>query len=173
MCSPLMEGDFMASASSFDIVSDFDMQELKNALDQTEREIGTRYDLKDTKTEIESTDTQLTITTNSEYTLSQVRDLLESKFVRRGLSLKILDYQTEEPASGARVRQVVKLRKGIPDDLAKKITKQIRDDFKKVTPQIQGNAVRVQAKSRDDLQAVIASLKDADYPVALQFINYR
>ena len=163
----------MASVSSFDIVSDFDMQELKNALDQTEREIGTRYDLKDTKTEIESSDTQLTITTNSEYTLSQVRDLLESKFVRRGLSLKILDYQTEEPASGARVRQVVKLRKGIPDDLAKKITKQIRDDFKKVTPQIQGNAVRVQAKSRDDLQAVIASLKDADYPVALQFINYR
>ena len=71
------------------------------------------------------------------------------------------------------MRQVVKLRKGIPDDLAKKITKQIRDDFKKVTPQIQGNAVRVQAKSRDDLQAVIASLKDADYPVALQFINYR
>ena len=163
----------MASASSFDIVSDFDMQELKNALDQSEREIGTRYDLKDTKTEIESSDTQLTITTNSEYTLSQVRDLMESKFVRRGLSLKILDYQTEEPASGARVRQVVKLRKGIPDDLAKKITKQIRDDFKKVTPQIQGNAVRVQAKSRDDLQAVIASLKDADYPVALQFINYR
>jgi uncharacterized protein YajQ (UPF0234 family) len=173
MCSPLMEVDCMASVSSFDIVSDFDMQELKNALDQTEREIGTRYDLKDTKTEIEATETQLTITTNSEYTLSQVRDLLESKFVRRGLSLKILDYQTEEPASGARVRQVVKLRKGIPDDLAKKITKQIRDDFKKVTPQIQGNAVRVQAKSRDDLQAVIASLKDADYPVALQFINYR
>jgi cyclic-di-GMP-binding protein len=173
MCSPLMEVDYMASASSFDIVSDFDMQELKNALDQTEREIGTRYDLKDTRTEIESSDTQLTITTNSEYTLSQVRDLMESKFVRRGLSLKILDYQTEEPASGARVRQVVKLRKGIPDDLAKKITKQIRDDFKKVTPQIQGNAVRVQAKSRDDLQAVIASLKDADYPVALQFINYR
>lgn len=163
----------MASASSFDIVSDFDMQELKNALDQTEREIGTRYDLKDSKTEIEATDTQITITTNSEYTLSQVRDLLESKFVRRGLSLKILDYQTEEPASGARVRQIVKLRKGIPDDLAKKITKQIRDDFKKVTPQIQGNAVRVQAKSRDDLQAVIASLKEADYPVALQFINYR
>ena len=78
----------MASASSFDIVSDFDMQELKNALDQTEREIGTRYDLKDTKTEIEATDTQLTLTTNSEYTLSQVRDLMESKFVRRGLSLE-------------------------------------------------------------------------------------
>ncbi|MFT4038161.1 MAG: YajQ family cyclic di-GMP-binding protein [Thermomicrobiales bacterium] len=163
----------MAAASSFDIVSDYDAQELKNALDQTEREIATRYDLKDTKTEIEATDTQLTITTNSEYTLSQVRDLLESKFHRRGLSLKILDYGVEEPASGARVRQVVKLRKGIPDDLAKKITKQIRDDFKKVTPQIQGNAVRVQAKSRDDLQAVISALKDADHPVALQFVNYR
>lgn len=163
----------MAAAFSFDIVSDYDAQELKNALDQTEREIATRYDLKDTKTEIEATDTQLTITTNSEYTLSQVRDLLESKFHRRGLSLKILDYGVEEPASGARVRQVVKLRKGIPDDLAKKITKQIRDDFKKVTPQIQGNAVRVQAKSRDDLQAVIAALKDADHPVALQFVNYR
>lgn len=163
----------MAAASSFDIVSDYDAQELKNALDQTEREIATRYDLKDTKTEIEATDTQLTITTNSEYTLSQVRDLLESKFHRRGLSLKILDYGVEEPASGARVRQVVKLRKGIPDDLAKKITKQIRDDFKKVTPQIQGNAVRVQAKSRDDLQAVITALKDADHPVALQFVNYR
>ena len=163
----------MASASSFDIVSDFDMQELKNALDQTEREIGTRYDLKDTKTEIESTDTQLTITTNSEYTLSQVRDLLESKFIRRGLSLKILDYGTEEPASGARVRQVVKLRRGIPDDLAKQISKKIRDDFKKVTPQIQGNAVRVQAKNKDDLQAVIQALKEADYPVALQFNNYR
>ena len=163
----------MAAASSFDIVSDYDAQELKNALDQTEREIATRYDLKDTKTEIEATDSQLTITTNSEYTLSQVRDLLESKFHRRGLSLKILDYGVEEPASGARVRQVVKLRKGIPDDLAKKITKQIRDDFKKVTPQIQGNAVRVQAKSRDDLQAVITALKDADHPVALQFVNYR
>ena len=163
----------MASVSSFDIVSDFDQQELKNALDQTTREIQTRYDLKDTKTTIEATDAQLTINSDNEYTLSQVRDLLESKFIRRGLSLKILDYGTEEPASGARVRQVVKLRKGIPDELAKKITKQIRDDFKKVTPQIQGNAVRVQAKSRDDLQAVIASLKDADYPVALQFINYR
>ncbi len=163
----------MASVSSFDIVSDFDQQELKNALDQTTREIQTRYDLKDTKTTIEATDAQLTINSDNEYTLSQVRDLLESKFIRRGLSLKILDYETEEPASGARVRQVVKLRRGIPDDLAKQISKKIRDDFKKVTPQIQGNAVRVQAKNKDDLQAVIQALKEADYPVALQFNNYR
>jgi uncharacterized protein YajQ (UPF0234 family) len=163
----------MASASSFDIVSDFDQQELKNALDQTVREIHQRYDLKDTKTTIDATENQLTINSDSEYTLGAVRDLLESKFVRRGLSLKILDYGTEEPASGARVRQVVKLRRGIPEDLAKQISKKIREDFKKVTPQIQGNAVRVQAKNKDDLQAVIQALKAEDYPVALQFENYR
>jgi uncharacterized protein YajQ (UPF0234 family) len=163
----------MASLSSFDIVSDFDHQEMKNALDQTLREIHTRYDLKDTKTTIEATDTQLTITTNSEYTLGAVRDLLESKLIRRGLSLKILDYGEEEPASGARVRQVVKLRRGVPEELAKRISKRIRDDFKKVTPQIQGNAVRVQAKNKDDLQAVIQALKAEDFPVALQFVNYR
>ena len=163
----------MASLSSFDVVSDFDQQEMKNALDQALREIHTRYDLKDTRTTIEATDAQLTINSDSEYTLGQVRDLLETKLVRRGLSLKILDYQNEEPASGGRVRQLVKLRRGIPEDLAKQLTKRIRDDFKKVTPQIQGNAVRVQAKSKDELQAVIQALKAEDYPVALQFVNYR
>jgi uncharacterized protein YajQ (UPF0234 family) len=163
----------MASVSSFDIVSDFDQQEMKNALDQALREIHQRYDLKDTKTTIEATDDQLTINSDSEYTLGSVRDLLESKLVRRGLSLKILDYQKEEPASGGRYRQVVKLRRGIPEELAKQLTKKIRDDFKKVTPQIQGNAVRVQAKNKDDLQAVIKALKAEDYPVALQFRNYR
>ena len=163
----------MASLSSFDIVSDYDQQELKNALDQAQREIQQRYDLKDTRTTIEAADNQLTINSNSEYTLGAVRDLLESKFVRRGLSLKILDYGEEEPASGGRVRQVVTLRRGIPEDLAKQISKRVRDDFKKVTPQIQGNAVRVQAKNKDDLQAVIQALKAEDYPVALQFTNYR
>src|SRR5690348_12222112 len=138
----------MASVASFDIVSDFDQQELKNALDQVERELHTRYDLKDTKTTIESGADKLTITTDSEFTLQQVRDLLESKLIRRNLSLKILDYGKEEPASGSRVRQVVTLRRGIPDELQKQITKRIRDDFKKVTPQIQGNAIRVQAKSK-------------------------
>ena len=93
--------------------------------------------------------------------------------MKRGLSLKILDYQAEQDASGGRKRQLVKLREGIPDDLAKQISKRIRDEFKKVTPQIQGDAVRVQAKSRDDLQAVITALKAEDYPVALQFTNYR
>jgi cyclic-di-GMP-binding protein len=163
----------MASVSSFDIVSDFDRQELKNALDQVNREIHTRYDLKDTKTTIEPSDEALTITSDSEFTLQQVRDLLESKLIRRNLSLKILDYGKEEPAAGGRVRQVVTLRRGIPDDLQRQITKRIRDEFKKVTPQAQGDAIRVQAKNKDDLQAVIQALRASDYPIALQFENYR
>ncbi len=163
----------MAANSSFDIVSKFDQQELKNAVDQADREIRTRYDLKDTKTELVLTGAELTINTESEYSLTAVRDILESKVLGRKLSLKILDYQDEEEASGARIRQVVKLKEGIPDDIAKKISKSIRDEFKKVTPQIQGDTLRVQAKSRDDLQAVMAMLKSADYPVALQFVNYR
>lgn len=163
----------MAANSSFDIVSKFDRQELRNAIDQAEREIRTRYDLKDTKTEIVWDDNQITITTASEYSLQAVKDTLESKMINRKLSLKILDYQEPEEASGARMRQVIKLKEGIADEIAKKITKQIRDEFKKVTPQIQGDAIRVQSKSRDDLQAVIQMLNKADYPVALQFVNYR
>ncbi|MBA3275483.1 MAG: YajQ family cyclic di-GMP-binding protein [Chloroflexia bacterium] len=163
----------MAATSSFDIVSTFDQQELKNAVDQAEREIRTRYDLKDTRTEVALTDKEITINTESEYSLTAVKDIIESKILSRKLSLKILDYQTEEEASGGRYRQVAKLKDGIPDEVAKKISKAIRDEFKKVTPQIQGDAVRVQAKSRDDLQAVMQSLKSSDYPVALQFVNYR
>ncbi|MBA2468846.1 MAG: YajQ family cyclic di-GMP-binding protein [Chloroflexia bacterium] len=163
----------MAATSSFDIVSTFDQQELKNAVDQAEREIRTRYDLKDTKTEVTLTDKEITINTESDYSLTAVKDIIESKILGRKLSLKILDYQTEEEASGGRYRQVAKLKDGIPDEVAKKISKAIRDEFKKVTPQIQGDAVRVQAKSRDDLQAVMQLLKSSDYPVALQFVNYR
>ncbi len=164
----------MASLNSFDIVSDYDQQELKNALDQVDRELVQRYDLKDTDTTIEHKGEELIITTNSENTLRSVRDVIETKFVKRGLSLKILDYGKEEPAAGSRVRQTVKLKKGIPDDLAKQLTKRIREEHKKVTPQIQGNTIRVQSKSLDDLQEVIASLKeDETIPVALQFTNYR
>lgn len=163
----------MAASSSFDIVSKFDRQELKNAVDQTERELRQRYDLKDTKTELVLNDNDITINTESEYSLSAVKDMLESKVISRKLSLKILDYKDAAEASGGRMRQTIALREGIADDIAKQITKRIRDEFKKVTPQIQGDSIRVQAKSRDDLQAVITSLRDADYPVALQFENYR
>ncbi len=158
---------------SFDIVSKFDRQELKNAVNQAVREIQTRYDLKDTRSTVELDERSIVINTASEMSLSSIRDLLESKLVRRGLSLKILDYGKVEEASGGRVRQTITLKEGITEDLAKQLARTIRGDFKKVTPQIQGDAVRVSAKSKDDLQAVIQALKAEDYPVALQFTNYR
>lgn len=166
-------GSSMATLFSFDIVSKFDQQEMKNAIDQTRREILQRYDLKDSGTQLDASEHEITINTDTEYSLQAIRDVLESKMVRRSLSLKILDYGKEEPASGGRVRQVVKLKEGIPEDLAKQISKRIRDEFKKVTAQIQGDALRVQAKTKDDLQSVIVALKASDYPVALQFVNYR
>ncbi len=158
---------------TFDIVSKFDRQELKNAVNQAVREIQTRFDLKDTRSTVELDERSIAINTASEMTLTSIRDLLESKLVRRGLSLKILDYGKVEEASGGRVRQTIRLKEGINEDLAKQLAKSIRTDFKKVTPQIQGDAVRVLAKNRDDLQAVIQTLKAEDYPVALQFTNYR
>jgi uncharacterized protein YajQ (UPF0234 family) len=163
----------MAGDCSFDIVSQFDAQELVNALDQTRREVQTRFDLKDTKTEIAHGKDSITILTDSSLTLRSVRDILESKAVRRGLSLKIFKVGKEENAAGGKVRQVIQLQQGISQELAKDIGKYIRDKYPKVRPQIQGDAVRVTAKSRDELQAVIALLKQKDYPVALQYINYR
>src|SRR5436305_11641498 len=150
---------FMASDCSFDIVSQFDEQELVNALDQTRREVQTRYDLKDTKTEIVHNKDTITIVTDSSLTLKNVRDILESKAVRRGLSLKIFKPGKEEDAAGSRVRQVIQLQQGISQDLAKEISKHIREKHPKVRPQVQGDAVRVTAKSRDELQAVITSVK--------------
>jgi uncharacterized protein YajQ (UPF0234 family) len=163
----------MAADSSFDIVSQFEEQELVNALDQTRREVQTRYDLKDTKTEILYNKETVTIVTESEFILRSVRAVLESKAIRRGLSLKIFKAGKEENAAGGKVRQVIQLQQGISQELAKDISKQIREKFPKVRPQVQGEAVRVTARSRDELQAVIAFLKQKDYPVALQFINYR
>jgi len=163
----------MAAQSSFDIVSKFDPQELRNAIDQAMREITTRYDLKDSKTTIEQEDNQLVINTSDEMTLRAVRDILESKAIRRDISLKVFDYQKEEDAAGGRIRQTVKLRQGLNDDMAKKISKDIRTEFKKVKPQIQGDVIRVTAKSRDELQEVIQMVKAADYDLPLQFTNYR
>jgi cyclic-di-GMP-binding protein len=168
-----LEDDAMAGTYSFDIVSEFDRQELVNALDQANRDIGSRYDLKDTATTVELGDDAIVIVTNSEMTLQSVTDVLSQKAAKRNLSLKIFDYGTVESASGNRVRQEVKLKKGISQEIAKQITKQIRDEFKKVQASIQGDAVRVTAKSKDDLQAVMQQLKQEDFPVALQFTNYR
>jgi uncharacterized protein YajQ (UPF0234 family) len=163
----------MASLYSFDIVSKFDHQELRNAVDQAHREIETRYDLKGTRTEVKLGPGEIAINTASETSLQAVRDILESKAVRRGLSLKIFDYGKAEEASGGRIRQTITLKEGIPEDLAKQLAKRIRDTYKKVTPQIQGDALRVQAKNKDDLQEVIQALRKEDFPVALQFVNYR
>jgi len=163
----------MASDCSFDIVSQFDEQELVNAIDQTRREVKTRYDLKDTKTEIAHAKESITILTDSTMTLKSVRDILETKAIKRSLSLKIFKPGKEESASGNKVRQIIELQQGLSQELAKEISKHIRDTYPKVRPQIQGDAVRVTAKSRDELQAVITLLKQKDYPVALQYINYR
>jgi uncharacterized protein YajQ (UPF0234 family) len=163
----------MASSFSFDIVSEFDHQELVNALDQTRREIASRYDLKSTDTEIALEADAISINTDSEFTLTSVVDVMQTKAVKRNLSLKIFDYGEVHSASGNRVTQSIKLRKGIEQDLAKKISKLVRDRFSKVQVAIQGDALRVSAKSKDDLQAVIQSLKSEDFPVALQFTNYR
>jgi uncharacterized protein YajQ (UPF0234 family) len=165
----------MPSDSSFDVVSDFDHQELVNALDQVRREVGQRYDFKGVTVELELEKDAINLLTDDEYRAKAVKDLVESKAIKRGLSLKVFDWGKVEPAGGSKVRQKIGLRRGLPDELAKKISKLIRDEFPKAKPQIQGNAVRVTAKSKDELQKVIARLRQEGeaYPVPLQFENYR
>jgi hypothetical protein len=163
----------MAGESSFDVVSDFDQQELVNALDQARREIATRYDFKSSKVAFELGKEGITLTADDEYRAGAAKDLLESKAVRRGLSLKIFDWGKIEPAAGSTVRQHIGLKRGLTSEQAKELSKRIRESFPKSKPVIQGDAVRVSAKSKDELQAVIADLKSLDYPVALQFTNYR
>lgn len=163
----------MASTFSFDVVSDFDRQELVNAVDQVVREITSRYDLKDTKTTVDLGDEVITVNTDSDMTLDAVHTILRTKAAKRNLSQKIFEYGKVESASGNRVRQEIKLKKGISQEIAKKITKLIRDEFKKVQASIQGDAVRVSSSSKDDLQRVIQRLNQEDLPVALQFTNYR
>ncbi len=165
----------MAAESTFDVVSEFDRQELRNAIYQTEREVRTRYDLKDSRSELKLGDKDITITSDSEMHLQAVRDILESKAIRRGLSLKIFNYGEVEEVGGMRVRQVVTLQQGIAEDLAKKLQKLIKEHAPKVQARIQGDAVRVGSKSKDDLQTVIRLLRERadDFPVPLQFTNYR
>ncbi len=165
----------MASNVSFDVVSEFDRQELVNALDQVRREVATRYDFKGSKVSIDLNPADVTVITDSEMRAAAVQDLIGSKAVRRGLSLKVFDWGEAEPAGGMTYKQVARLQEGLPEAIAKKISKLIRDEFPKCKGQIQGGAVRVSGKSKDDLQRVIARLKEEGegYPVALQFKNYR
>ena len=163
----------MASTFSFDVVSNFDRQELVNTLDQVTRDVNSRYDLKDTNTTLDLTDEMIVINTTTEMTRDAIVDILSQKAAKRGLSLKIFEYGKIESASGNRIRQEVTLKKGISQEISKQITKLIRDEFKKVQGSIQGDSVRVSAKAKDDLQGVMVRLKAEEYPVALQFTNYR
>ncbi|AET60445.1 YajQ family cyclic di-GMP-binding protein [Paenibacillus terrae] len=163
----------MASENSFDIVSKMDMQELTNAVHQTEREIETRFDFKGSKSSLKLEKEALTIASEDEYKLNAVIDILQSKMAKRGLSLKNVEYGKLEPASLGSVRQRLALKQGIDQDNAKKINILIRDSKLKVKSQIQGDQIRVTGKNKDDLQAVIQLLRKADLPLELQFTNMK
>ena len=166
----------MAKDASFDIVSDFDKQELLNAVDQVKRELTTRFDLKDSNSNIEIIeDKAILITTNDEMKLKNIYDILQSKLIKRNLSLKILDAQKIENALGGNVKQEIKLKKGLTTELAKKITGIIKDTKLKVQASIQGDSVRVSGKSRDDLQEVIKVMRSQEENIdtPLQYTNYR
>ena len=163
----------MAGEISFDVVSDFDEMELRNALDQVRREVQQRYDFKGAHVDLQQEKERLVLVTDSEMRARAIRDLIESKAIRRNLSLKIFDWGEVVPAGGNKVRQEIPLRRGLPDDLGRKLVKLIRDEFPKVQPRIQGDAIRVVGKSRDELQKVIVRLRELDEAVPLQFENYR
>jgi len=160
--------------SSFDIVSEVDRQELKNAVDQAQREIGTRFDFKNTESSIEQKDLVLTLRTVSEDRLAALRLVVEEKLVKRGVSLKGVEFGKVEEATQNTVRQLVTIKVGIGADKAREINRMIKEKGPKgISSQTQGESVRVNGKKRDDLQAVIALLKGADLGIPLQFDNFR
>lgn len=163
----------MAKDASFDIVSQVDMQEVDNALNQTDKEISTRFDFKGSNTKIERKDEEIHIDTTDDMKMKNVLDVLEGKLVKRGVNLKSFEYGKIESSLGGRVKQNIKIRVGLDKEQAKKITTKIKDLKLKVTPSVQGDAVRVTGKNKDDLQTAIAALKAADFDFAIQFTNYR
>ena len=165
----------MPDLSSFDVVSLVDMQEVKNAVDQTMKEIRQRFDFKGSKTDLtlKEKERELTVLSDDEYKLKAVLEILKAKFVKRNVSLKAMTYGKVEEALGGTVRQVIGIQSGIPDDKAKAISKEIRDTKFKAQAQIQADQIRVQSKSKDELQAVIAFLKQKDFGIDLQFVNFR
>ena len=164
----------MAETNSFDIVSKIDIQEVKNAVDQTTKEIRQRFDLKGTKSDIRlEEEKEIIVASDDEYKLKAVLDILQSKLVKRGVSLKALVYEKLEKALGGTARQKITLQQGISSEKAKEVTKEIRDAKFKVQAQIQGDQVRVSGKNKDDLQSVINLLRSKDFGIDLQFVNYR
>jgi uncharacterized protein YajQ (UPF0234 family) len=164
----------MAADNSFDIVSKVELQEVKNAIDQATKEVNARFDLKNSKSTIvlEGEDT-VQLASQDEYTLKAVIEILGQKFVKRGVSLKNLEYEKIEPAAGQSVRQKIKLKQGIASDAAKKIVAIIKDSKKKANASIQGDTVRVTSKDRDTLQEIMGLLRGQDLNLDLQFTNFR
>ena len=165
----------MAESFSFDVVSDFDRQELVNTLDQVKREISQRYDLKGTDTSVDLDKDNIFIVTNSELTLSAVNDIIRQKAIKRNLSLKIFDYGEIETVSGNKVKQTILLKQGIKQEIAKKISKSIRDRIKKINVSINGDTLRVSSKSKNDLQLAIKLVSDLEESlnIPLKANNFR
>ena len=165
----------MADISSFDIVSKVDLQEVDNALNQARKEILQRFDFKGSKTSLElnQKEFQLVIISDDEFKMKSVVDILQEKFVKRGVPLKALTYSGMEAAAGGLVRQTVKLQNGIDKENAKLLTKMIKDSKRKVQAQIMEDQIRVSSKSKDELQAIIQLVRQADLKFAVQFVNYR
>jgi uncharacterized protein YajQ (UPF0234 family) len=159
--------------NSFDIVCKIDMQEVTNALDQTRRELETRYDLKGTKHEIKLDKSDIVVETADDMKLKAIVDIMQSKMHKRGVPLKALSFGDPQEAGGGRVRQKIALQQGIPIDKAKEIVRLIKDSKVRVQASIQEDQVRVAGKNRDDLQAIIALVKGKELGIALQFTNYR
>ncbi len=163
----------MAKDCSFDVVSEVDMQEVDNAVNQAKKEIGPRYDFRGSKAEISLEGDTIKIIGDDEYKLNAIIDVLKGKMVKRNVAIKNLDYGKVEPAAGATVRQIITIKKGITKENAKEVVKAIKNMKIKVQASIQEDQVRVSGKDKDDLQAVIQMLKQLDIPVELQFVNFR
>ena len=164
----------MAAENSFDIVSKVDLQEVSNAIQNALKEIHTRFDLKDSKSDIQLEGKEaLVLSSADEYKLKAVTDILQSKLIKRGVPIKALSYGTVEPAAGSSVRQKITMQQGIPIEKAREIVKLIKDSKKKVQASIQGDTVRVSGKDRDSLQEIIALLRGHDFGIDMQFTNYR
>lgn len=163
----------MAKENSFDIVSKTDYAEVTNAINQTTKEVSQRFDFKGSKAAVELAEKDLLLSAEDETKLRNMNDILQGKLIKRGISLKALDYQKIEAAAGGSVRQSVKIQQGIPADKCKEIVRFIKDNKFKVQASIQGETVRVSGKDRDTLQEVIAGLKAKDFGIDMQFDNYR
>ena len=160
--------------NSFDIVSKVDLQEVSNAIQNALKEVRTRFDLKDSKSDIQLEGTEaIVLSSADEYKLKAVNDILQSKLVKRGVPLKALTYGPVEPAAGSTARQRITMQQGIPTEKAREIVKVIKDSKKKVQAAIQGDTVRVSGKDRDTLQEIIALLRQKDFGIDMQFTNYR